>query len=211
MHPVTDPAIASHPPVVSMLQEWSKYVVRNDDEADARRAYVERELTRLAAEGISPLYAAVTLPLADQQTVAFAALRNMGGRIMLRLAEGCSPPACDAQGRELPPDEVGKVLVAKVGSKSFRGPGERDVAARRGTDIYIQRRITSTPTMIDLEEAITIFRQWGYRVRPKKTNRPGHPPRRDEWLVVQVREDGMPFAPVEPQLELAPNSRRRGG
>lgn len=208
---MSDPAIASHPPVVPMLQEWSKYVVRNDEEADARRAYVERELERLAREGISPLYAAVTLPLADQQTVAFAALRNLGARFMLRLADGCSPPACDAQGRELPPDEVGKVLVAKVGSRSFRGPGERSMAAQRGADIYIQRRITSTPALFELEEAITIMRQWGYRVRPKKSNKPGQPPRRDEWLVVQVREDGMPFAPVEPQLELAPNPRRRGG
>lgn len=210
---MSDPAIASHPPVVSMLQEWSKYIVRNDEEADARRAYVERELVRLAAEGISPLYAAVTLPLADQQTVAFAALRNLGMRIMLRLAEGCSPPICDAQGRELSSDDAGKVLVAKVGTKAFRGPGERNVAAQRGTDIYIQRRITSTPAMFELEEAITIFRQWGYRVRPKKTNRAGRPPRRDEWLVVQVREDGTPFAPVEPQrdLELGSNPRRRGG
>lgn len=200
---VTDPATSAHPQVVDALHDWHKFSLHSERDRDARIEYVRRELDRLEAAGVSPLFAAVTFPLADQQTDAFAALAASRRLYALRLVEGAVPPRCDAQGRVLPEDKQGKVLAAKVGTVRFADAGMRAATAARQGDIVQHREIGSRPVTVPLEEAITIMRQWGYRVRPKRADRPGQPPRRDEWLVVHVREDGTPFTPPvrEPREE----------
>lgn len=213
MHLVTDPAIKSHPKNLALqtplLVEWSRFSSLNEGENRARVAYVRAELERAVAAGISPLYAAITLPLEAQQTDAFAALADMESAFYLRLVEGCSPPHCDPQGRELPEEQRGKVLVAKVGLRSYPNGGQRNQAANRDQDLDRVRVLTrDKPTVCSLEDAIVIMRRWGYNVRPRKNTRPGQAPRRDEWLVVHVRDTGEPYGvtPPEPQTD---NTRSR--
>ena len=209
MPTVTDPATSAHPQIVDALRDWAKFSIHSEQDREARIEYVRREMERLEAAGISPLYAAVTFPLSDQQTDAFRALHDLGRLFTLRLAEGAQPPHTDSQGRLLPEDKRGKVLAAKVGTVRFASAGIRASSAAREGDIARHREISSRPVTVPLEEAIVIMRQWGYRVRPKRAQRPNQPPRRDEWLVVHVREDGTPFAPPvrEPRDERAQGRR----
>lgn len=207
----TDPATNAHPEVITALQDWGRYAVFNDQDRAHRVAYVKRELERLEAEGISPLFAAVTLPLAEQQTDAFRALEESGRSFAMRLVEGVVPPSTDSQGRELAKDKKGKVLSAKVGVVRFGDGGARAAAAARQAPIYRDKEIGTRPALLTLEEAITVMRRWGYRVRPKKADRPNQPPRRNEWLVVHVNDDGTPIAPRDAQpVEPARTSRARG-
>lgn len=207
----TDPATNAHPEVITALQDWGRYAVHNDNDRAVRVAYVRRELDRLEAEGISPLYAAVTLPLAEQQSDAFRALEESGRSFAVRLVEGVIPPSTDSQGRELPKDKRGKVLSAKVGVLRFTDGPARAAAAIRLAPIHRDREIGSRVALLPLEEAITVMRRWGYRVRPKKADRPNQPPRRNEWLVVQVNDDGTPIAPRDAQpTEPQRTSRARG-
>lgn len=194
---MADPATTAHPVNVNALAEWGKYPAHNAEDLALRVQYVRDELARLEAQGVSPLYVAVTLPLVGQQSDAFQALAEDGRLFALRLAEGCVPPNCDAQGRALPDEEHGKVLMAKVGTRKFASSGARASTSNRGGEIFVYKKITSKPTMVTLEDAITIMRQWGYRVRPKRGARPNQPPRRDEWLVVHVNDDGTPIGPSE--------------
>lgn len=210
---MTDPAIKSHPKNLALqtplLVEWARFSSVNSGERDARVSYVRSELERAAAAGISPLYAAITLPIESQQTDAFHALADMESSYYLRLVEGCSPPHCDPQGRELPEEQRGKVLLAKVGLRNFPNGGQRNQAASRDIDLDRVVKITrERPTIVSLEDAITIMRRWGYNVRPRKNVRAGQPPRRDEWLVVHVRDNGEPYgvSPPEPQMD---NTRPR--
>lgn len=197
---MTDNATKAHPEdTIDALREWHRYVIHNERDLDERRAYVRRELERLEAQGISPLFAAVTFPLADQQTDAFAVMLADGRSFALRLVEGAVPPDCDAQGRKLHESKRGKVLAAKVRQKAFGSASERFQLASRGGDIVVHREISARPVLVPVEDAVTIFRQWGYRVRPKRAQRPNGPSRRDEWLVVHVREDGSPLGPTETQ------------
>lgn len=206
-----DQATNAHPEVVHALVDWGRYAVFNEGDRARRIEYVKRELDRLEAEGVSPLYAAVTLPLAEQQTDAFRALAESGRSFALRLVEGVTPPATDSQGREIARDKRGKVLSAKVGTVTFGDGGTRAAAALRGGTIYRDREITARPSLFTLEEALTVMRRWGYRVRAKRADRPGQPPRRNEWLVVHVNEDGTPIAPRDaPPVETARSSRSRG-
>lgn len=213
MHPVTDPATKAHPEAVQALSEWSKYPLHSEQDREHRVSYVRRELARLESEGVSPLYAAVTFPLSDQQDDAFRALREDNRLFALRLVSGCTPPSTDSQGRELPEAERGKVLAAKIGQRTFSDATVRAAVGYRGGDLHAHRKITERPALLPLEEAIVVMRQWGYRVRPKRANRPGQPPRRDEWLVVHVSDDGTPIGPTETaSTEAAPSySRRRAG
>lgn len=212
---MADPAIKAHPEAVTALAEWGKYPHHNADDHARRVQYVRDELARLEAQGISPLYVAVTLPLSDQQTDAFQALAEDGRLFALRLVEGAQPPTCDSQGRMLPEAERGKVLAAKVGLRRFSDGPSRAAACQRQADIHVHRKISAKPVAVTLEDAITILRQWGYRVRPRKGARPNQPPRRDEWLVVHVNEDGSPIGPSESEsteaATSAPRHTRTGG
>lgn len=212
MSETIDQATNAHPEVFAALPDWGRYAVHNESDRAARVAYVRRELERLEAEGVSPLYVAVTLPLAEQQTDAFRALDEMGRQFALRLVEGVSPPHTDSQGRELPPAKRGKVLSAKVGTVRFGDAGSRAAAAMRQGAIYRDREIGSRLAILPLEEAITVMRRWGYRVRARKGDRPGQPPRRNEWLVVHVNDDGSPIARAEQSPPETPrNTRGRTG
>lgn len=196
---MTDLAIKAHASEIDAFREWGRYKIHSESDLAERRSYVRDELARLEAQGISPLFAAVMLPLADQQTDAFAVLVGDGRSFALRLVEGAQPPDCDAQGRRLPDGKRGKVLAAKVRQKPFGSAGERYQHAARDRDIVVHREITAKHSLVIAEDAITIMRQWGYGVRPKRAARPNGPPRRDEWLVVHVREDGSPLGPTETQ------------
>lgn len=209
---MTDPATKSHPQVLNLqpplLIEWRKFPAFGDVSRKARVDYVKQELQRAEAAGISPLFVAVTLPLALQQQDAFDALKAMGhSTVNLRLVDGCYPPVNDSQGRPLSEELQGKALVTKV-ANLVMDAGERQVASRRGADIYEQVTITSEPVAIGLDEAIAVLRQWGYGVRAKRAQRPNEGPRRDEWLVVHVKRNGQPYS-AETQDKSNSKSERR--
>lgn len=198
-----DPAIKSHPFTSldiqpPLLVEWSKFPAYGDRQREERIHYVQRELERAQANGISPLFAAITLPLASQQDDAFAALQNMGlSTVTLRLVQGCTVPHTDPQGRQVPESKRGKVLFAKVGNSSHASGPLRSQAALREQPIYNYREIGPRPVALPLDQAISVMRTWGYGVRPKRVQRKDGPPRRDEWLVVHVQDDGQPYSPVD--------------
>lgn len=205
---MSDPALESHPESITMLQEWGTYPAISPSEIASRREYVARDLERLANEGVAPLYAAVTLPVAGQQDEAIAAIAENDGTVYLRLVKGCSPPLRDPQGRELPANKQGKTLSVKVGNIGIESGSMRGERASRNGPLYRLAEVTTDVRAFQVAEAVTIMRQWGYRVQPiEKTEIGGKPQSR--WLVVQVQADGKPFGKdsVEPAIEDAPKRK----
>jgi hypothetical protein len=147
---------------------------RRHSTATARRAYVADELRRVQQDG--PLSLA-SLLFGGEDGAASIALDLLadgyddGGQevapagyaasIKLRLREGVSPPDRDPQGRRLPPEKVGKVLVAKVGNVRREHGDERERDERVGRDLYRTVEVTAQPRAYRLADAVTILRQWG--------------------------------------------------
>jgi len=181
-----------------------------------RRAYVVNELRRIDRAGLPILRTILSCQDDDAQGAATALLaanvHDEGGEIIsdprwrLRLAEGAVPPPTDPQGRKLPKDRVGKVLIAKVGNKGGRlgedataaqleahsGP-RRTTTVRSGRDLYETVEVTRTPKVYSLRNAILILRQWGVgctyeraRVEPNKDGEPVEV--QSYWLVEEVLE-----------------------
>lgn len=182
----------------------------------ARRDYVVSELRRIAAEGLPILRTILSCQDDDAQSAATALLAanvdDDGMEIIedprwrLRLAEGAVPPATDPQGRKLPKDKAGKVLVCKVGNKGGRlgedatkeqveahsGP-RRTTTVRSGRDLYETVEVTRTPKVYSIRNAILILRQWGVgctyeraRIEPDKDGNPVEV--QNYWLVEEVLE-----------------------
>ena len=142
--------------------------------ATARRAYVAEELRRAQVSG--PLYlcallagavdgaASVALDLIDKGRGPDGAdVVPPGFAVQLRLREGAVPPARDPQGRPLPTDKAGKVLVVKIGQRNS-GAEARSIDANARRDIYETTEVTASPRAYRLREAVTILRQWGVGV-----------------------------------------------
>ncbi len=186
---MADIALDSHPDMIpSLFAEWSRYPTSTPDQWRAREDYARREMERVRDLGIAPFYAAMSAPLADQQDAAVRALKAMGmGSVPLRLREGVEPPAADHQGRVLRGEDKGK-LRAKVGNIQIdRGPIRLDLGARGG-DLYRSVDITRDALPVSLEEAVLVWRQWGYRYRSEEMRGS-----QCTWLVVHVRQDGKPY------------------
>jgi hypothetical protein len=191
---------------------------RHAKDLDALEQYVTNELRRLVKEG-GPVLLPI-LQLHVDESAQMIALRQLGENVgadgdsiydpshtwKLRLKEGAQPPVVDAQGRKLPKEEQGKVLMARVGNlggargreessrASLEWSGDRRaMKASSGLDIYVHRKITAKPQAFMLGDAVLVLRQWGFGVQPKqylrhRTWKPGEhnddtPQGQDQWLV----------------------------
>lgn len=180
-----------------VLPEFCPDWYRVDGRAAAeQRAYIASELRRIDGEG-APLLTVCVAYLEDDRVRQIAhelLVRNHdaeGEAIYtprawrLKLVEGGKPPLVDPQGRQLPANEAGKVLVAKVGvlggeldaSADSRevmqwGAEKRDARARQGRDIYRYVRIGREPVEVSITDAFAILRQWGVGVAQRERRRP---------------------------------------
>lgn len=142
--------------------------------APARRAYVAEELRRVQASGPLSLCAILAGAVDGAASVALdlidkgrgpdgADVVPPGFAVQLKLREGAVPPQRDPQGRPLPADKAGKVLVVKIGQRSI-GAEARSIDANARRDIYETAEVTAAPRAYRLREAVTILRQWGVGV-----------------------------------------------
>lgn len=197
--------------------DWEKHS-RNDD---TREEYVSTELRRLFEEKGVVLLAVLQQSVADDARMI--ALRQLsenqdadGNQLYdpshlwrLKLKEDAKPPLVDAQGRKLPKEKAGKVLMTKVGNLGGQRTREQSTAASRewagdrravksnaGQDLYAQREVTARPTAFQLNDAVLILQRFGIAVQPKQYLRdsrwkPGDanedlPNGQDQWLVEEV-------------------------
>lgn len=197
---------------IDWLREWDRHLG-----ADRQQTYVEAELERLRDAGAPLLYAALSTGLADQRDVAVRVLGEMHYRPALRLVEGARPPTLDPQGRPLPAEKAGRVLVAKTGVRgqmardaiaAANGSGEtsryagprRGALARTAQGLYVTVEIGREPVTVSLEDAIVILVQWGHGVPDKRYRRKGAV---DQWLVVEDCPMTRPLTTPAPKTKAA--------
>lgn len=212
--------------------EWARYEGRPDAE---RRAYVSEELRRLDAMGAPVLTVVVACLDERNQQVAIERLRQNddgeGNPILshragwhLRLVANAEPPRRDPQGREIDESIAGKTLVAKVGVLGNQlgpeadareiqqwGAESRDARDRQGRDLYRCVKINREGITLDIGDAVTVLRQWGYGVAKRQRRRPEgwRQGTRDDstgqvnWLVEEVnpRAAKVPEKAPEPQRD----------
>lgn len=213
---------------------------------DERVAYVRDEIRRLVREGGAVLLAILSPRTSTEaQVIALEMLRanrdnfrfagagsnpgpfgakliDSGHRWVLRLKAGATPPPLDPQGRRLPPEKAGKVLVAKVGmvegdngaergdaSQEWTGPA-RSIKAAVGVDLFVAAEVTFEPQAFDLMEAVHILRKWGVGTtlkqylrprnwRPGEYVDPDSPAARgqDQWLVEELPPSALDSRPAK--------------
>ena len=181
-----------------------------------RPAYVAQELRRVDGAGLPVLRTVLSCADDDAQAHAVqllhAGVDADGAEILparlwrLRLAEGAVPPSTDPQGRLLPADRRGKVLVCKIGNKGGRIPTgdnvdpkqialvsgpSRTTTVRAGRDIYETTEVTSAPRSYSLRNAVLILKAWGVGCTPERAriepDRDGNPREvQVYWLVEEV-------------------------
>ncbi len=195
------------------LPEWDRFMAGN-----SQAGYVANQLRALRDSGEHRLLtAALMLPFPEQIDLATRALRESGYRPWLRLRDGATPHPRDPQGRPLPREKAGKVLVAKVGVRGQMDPSElsarndetrmysgpaRSALARTAQGLYVTTEITSTPTQHTLADATVILRQWGVGFGTRAVTRGGQ----EIWLVEEVPDPALaPPAPThtEPRKRAA--------
>jgi hypothetical protein len=169
-------------PAIEFLSDWRRLGV----EPLAQRDYVKGELLRVASLGAPVLTLALTAALPVQTSLALSILHEEplpGHRWMLRLLDGAVPPVRDPQGRMLPPDKAGRVLVAKVGTlgghlrntsrlpEAVTAPYSGTAVAARsiqGKDIYRYVELTRDPCELTLTDCVTLLRQYGVGIQPQR-------------------------------------------
>ena len=205
--------------IPAFCDEWYRYERLG---ADEQERYVASEIRRLDREGL-PILTTVLAAL-DGMVQQIALDLVMKGhdangeqlfeprQWMLRLRQGAQPPVLDPHGRELPLEERGKVLAAKVGNigahvNLAKMAGGVDGASNRFSgdarpgmrEKYHVQKIGRTATPVTFDRAVAVLRQWGVGVRRnqhavKSGWRPGsdYGEGQDRWLVEEVppgRED----------------------
>jgi hypothetical protein len=164
---------------IQWLSDWDRRI-----DPLRQRSYVRDEVLRLKAEGQPVLYAALTTPLIEQRNLAFSVLREVHPIVSVRLHAEASPPTYDPNGKPLPKQDAGRVLVAKVGVVGQAPPGgrisedeaalyagpARAVLARSG-GLYRVVRVTREPTSLPLDEAIALMQLWGHGVQDEEYRR----------------------------------------
>lgn len=164
-------------PAIPWLEDWSRTI-----DPFAQKQYVRSELERIAKAGAPVLSMVLTAPFEIQTQLAMSALHEnalRGHRYWLRLVPKANPPINDPQGRTLPEEERGKVLVAKVGTKGgqlrqthklpgyvtaeFDGPNVQN-ASDAERDIYEYVRIGHDPIELTLSEAVLVMRRYGWQI-----------------------------------------------
>lgn len=134
----------------------------------------------------------------------------------LNVKAAAVPPPRDPQGRPLPKEKRGKVLVAKVGNLGGNIPIDRDAReterfggvardnmARTFRTLYITREITRQPAQYSLRDAILILRQWGFGIgdtvfRSVRSEAHKREPGQCLWLVEEVGLSDLPAGPQAP-------------
>ena len=215
--------------------DWSRVAKSSDKE---KRTYVTGELRRLFEGGGAVLLAIMQPGVDDMPRMLALDLLNTnpneGGRRLydparawrLRLKVGAEPPRLDPQSRRLPPEKLGKVLVAKTGnlggergrdqeteeSAEWAGP-QRAMKAISGRDIYETVEVTFRAEAFTLRDAVLILRRWGIGVQPRQYARssewrPGDADEgrgQDRWLVEEV----PPGEGATADEEAAPSKKAR--
>lgn len=219
---------------IQFCSEWDaqQYGVRSESEQEA---YVASELRRLVDEEQPTLRAVLNCPDEWAKFLALNLLKvgaTAAGEetptlpvVYLRLVspdalsyedpvtgevdrEAAIPPPRDPQGRPLPKDKVGKVLVAKVGNLGGNVPTEREASQARsfGGDrrlalskgqqsLFVTKEVTRTPAPYTLRDAVLILKAWGYGIgdvvfrTPRSADRNGNRARGlCQWLVEELPE-----------------------
>jgi hypothetical protein len=210
---VTDP---KHDPKEPLAVQWLPYWDRYQDVA-AKKAYVADGVAKLIAEGLPPVFAAVTAPLVEQTDLAMAAIRAQAPVVFLRLHADATPHENDTYGRPMPPGKAGVVMSCKLGtngapahasgseSNAWTGPA-RIVNNRVGSRTQNNRtvEIGRQPVGLPADDAATVLRQWGYGVRAEQHKRDGkdakgNPRLRDRWLIVECDARGRMIHPSATQ------------
>lgn len=223
-------------PIEPFCTDWHRY--RNRPETEAR-LYVADEIRRLDGEG-KPLLTVLLQCTEDVcQQIALEILHTnndgKGKRVFkqrlwtLRLVKDAVPPHSDPQGRLLPDEKRGKVLVAKTGNLGGELPPDRtveqhgewegqkrDTASRTGREIYRTVEITREGETLTIDEALTVLRQWGVGIQQRQYRRPaGWRPRAEnsdergqcQWLVEEVPPERPQPTATKPKRDAAqPNA-----
>lgn len=208
---MTDKALESYPEFVDILQDWDAWPGATEEQRLRRSDHIERELDRIEAEGVSPVYAALTLPLAAQVDEAVAVLVQSNRTVWLRLVEGAVPPERDPQGRVLEAAAQGKVLRVKIGNINRGGMGAsvRDTLHKQNRPLFRTADVTAQPRAFSVHDAVLILRQWGYRVRPSPTRASVSGPQ-DAWLVVDVKDGSGGIYQLDPGAQVDKPAHGKG-
>lgn len=161
---------------------------------EKRPAYVASELRRIVRERKPLVSTVLRHPDDDVKLVALTLIRDgvteagdsvfeagQVANLRLRLVEGAEPPPKDPQGRAIPPERRGNVLVCKVGNKggrlpedapgkqvaAFSGP-RRQVLVSAGASLYELAEVGRTWKAYPLRIATLILRTWGYGCNPQE-------------------------------------------
>jgi hypothetical protein len=237
---------------VQSIPFCDQWAAENYDAKDAatQETYIADELRRLQAEG-APILRAVLA--CGEEWVIFVALKLIYAgvdsqgvpvvdlpMVYLRLVAPdalvyehpetrevqtgvATPPSRDPQGRLLPRDKIGKVLVAKLGNlggnldpkldakaaMQFSGP-RRDAAVRAGKPIYITKEITREPKAFTVREAVVVLKQWGFGIGEtafrsiRSADHKGERARGQcTWLVEELAPEAAQAAMLRGQVERA--------
>jgi hypothetical protein len=172
-------------------------------EENLQEAYVASELTRLVEEKQPLLRAVMAYGELWVQHLAMRLLRDGAtaagdqcpqvSTVFLRLVEPealdwtdpngdtetavAIPPNRDPQGRPIPRDRVGHVLVCKVGNLGGNlgperdakqaeayGADKRHIAEKARRPLYLTREVTRTAESYSFRDALIILGQWGYGI-----------------------------------------------
>lgn len=217
---------------------------------EKRPAYVVGELRRIVREKAPLLSTILRHPDDDVKSLALSLLRDgvteagdpvfeagQVANVRLRLAEGAEPPHKDPQGRTLPPEKRGNVLVVKVGNRggrlpedapgkqvaAFSGP-RRQVLVSAGAPLYELAEVGRVWRAYSLRVAILVLRTWGVGCNPqeglshfdKATGEIVYGQR--FWLVEEETQDPEQLLggddqdekPTRPQKPLKPQKRAEG-
>jgi hypothetical protein len=187
-------------PAIPWLEDWR----RNGVDPLSQRNYVKAELERIIAAGAPVMSMVLTAPLSEQTQLALSILSNgeVPCRFWFRLVPKASPPIQDPQGRVLPEEKQGRVLVAKVGTKggqiqqSHKQPdavtsefsaSSLQRAAAMNRDIYQYVELTHDKvTEVPFAKASVLLNQYGYQIRQPRYHGRGTPRQIDFWLVEEV-------------------------
>ncbi len=204
--------------VPPFCSDWDRYERR---EVREQKEYVASELRRLEAADAPVLpavlgqldkwcqFLAVTLLHDNTDPIRYEPILNPGRVWALRISADVRPdqlPRTDAQGRFLPKEKVGKVVVVKVGNiggnirshdaheAMQHGGDRRALAAAAGRPLYMTIEVGYQPTPVKLRDAILAMRQYGIGCTDLQ-----YLGRREMGPKGETREDGAPWSPGQLQ------------
>lgn len=186
---------------IEFMKDASNYL-KNPSEL---RKYVQSELRRIIALGMSPIKA-----IYQNQTyidivgskIIVDAIQDIGvSHVWLKLTDECikslAAPHRDPHGSLLNPEFRGKVLVAKVGQAGGRvgdtEANDPEVVKRysgvQRQALFSQRKayeveiVSAEPRRFSFQKAMLIFQNWGFGVKTRRMLRKDVNVFQDQWIV----------------------------